>query len=337
MSGFSMIPYKLWDEAFFRRLPDDAKLTLLNLWGRTRVFPACVARASSVAETLGWEPSRVHSALGALEPVGVDHDRETGVTFLPCALAETPPRGPKQAAGARRGFNELPDCPTRRRAFVAVAATLSETDRPHFVDPAPPWFGLPIPAPDHTSDTVSIGYPESAAYRTVPYRTVPKTKRTVPSGTDASADGTDVDELLGYLTRQLGDRARDVNHLERFVAIARTAPNPREVIDLAVEQFVPNATARGGVLQDLFKRLAAEQREAARQREARRAEKAAEPPPPPPPPRVDPKTLPKAELRPPPPHYRSPPRQTPNDWEAKGEPEELGAVMPRVAKAGGAS
>ncbi|MBI2395926.1 MAG: hypothetical protein HYV09_40555 [Deltaproteobacteria bacterium] len=181
MSGrYGIFPRRAW-RTWMRRIPSEARLVALYLFtaGEGGVFPAFVLRHAAIVEDTGLSVDHVDAALAAIEDAGVAvYDREESIAYVVAAVRELDIAGPKQAKGARRQYDELPDCPTTRRAFVDVEAHLSDaprtrtkdgtvttvpgTDRTDFATPPPPWrTGSDTPPKgyrygiDRVSDTVS--------------------------------------------------------------------------------------------------------------------------------------------------------------------------------------
>ena len=133
MSRYRKVDPRMWGDAKFRRLSQDAKfLWLYLLTGpETTSLPGLlVGGRAHFAEALNWDVDKLEDAFCEIEREGLaEGDWEARVVWVKNAVKYNPPSSPNAILGWKDHFDSVPECQLKTTAFEALAsfvATMSK-------------------------------------------------------------------------------------------------------------------------------------------------------------------------------------------------------------------
>ena len=133
MSRYRKIEVKIWMDAKFLALSDDAQLAFLFLLTHPALTMVGAMRASAagLAAEKRWPESRMRETIAELSGCGlVLLDDEALFLWLPNFLRYNEPQNPNAVAGLWNALAELPECDLKQRMVNAIETGLQRLPQP---------------------------------------------------------------------------------------------------------------------------------------------------------------------------------------------------------------
>lgn len=132
MSRYAKIERRIWNDAKFMGLADDAKLTFFLLLTHPNMTSLGAMKGSlaSLADDLGWDAERFRKRFRELSQKGMaKHDPKARLTTLPNFIRYNEPENPNVVKGWLNALDMLPECDLKdevEQGFRRFAETKGE-------------------------------------------------------------------------------------------------------------------------------------------------------------------------------------------------------------------
>jgi len=150
MSRYRKVAVRLWTDAKFRSLSQDAKLLWFYLLTgpQTSNIPGIVVGGqASIAEALQWLPERFAERFAELFHRGLcKADFEAGLVWLPNGPKHNPPANPNQVKAWLKVWDEVPECQLKHEVWHVLKPFMERFSQPlpePFVEPLPERYAKP--------------------------------------------------------------------------------------------------------------------------------------------------------------------------------------------------
>lgn len=136
MARYRKVDPRIWNDAKFRELSDNAKLAFFMLLTHPNMTALGAMRAtvSGLAEEMGWEPEDFREAFSeALAKGMAEHDSKACLIALPQFIKYNPPESPNVVKAWSGALDLLPECDLKTRV-IARAKDLAEAKGEGFAE-----------------------------------------------------------------------------------------------------------------------------------------------------------------------------------------------------------
>lgn len=160
---FTKVHARIWGDAKFRNLTDDAKLALLHILTRPGrdTLGANSVHVEGLAAEIRWKPAKYEEALSELELADiVEVDRDAGIVWAPAFTRYHPADNPSVLKSFGAAITALPESPMLASIVRKTRDILIERGKKEWLDKLPPEF-----------DQIEARYGEEAdeeAYKAAP-------------------------------------------------------------------------------------------------------------------------------------------------------------------------
>lgn len=157
MSHFRKVNVKIWADAKWRKLSDDAKLLFLSVLTHPHMTPygALAAPVDTIAFQLQWKRDRVCKAMDEVISVDMLHeDRDAGLIIAPNFLQYNRPASSKNVASWFNTWDMLPECPLKAKYFESLRLACESYGKT-FLDAFKSFFGSEPPSVKEASKMAS--------------------------------------------------------------------------------------------------------------------------------------------------------------------------------------
>jgi len=147
MAKYRKIDPRIWNDAKFRALSDQAKLVFFMLLSHPNMTALGAMRAtpSGLAEELAWEPEAFREAFAEVLSKGMaEHDKKACLVALPNFLKYNPPESPNVVKAWVSAIDLLPECGLKTRV-IAGAGGFAKGLSQGFGEALPQAFAKPMP------------------------------------------------------------------------------------------------------------------------------------------------------------------------------------------------
>jgi hypothetical protein len=123
MARYRKVDPRIWNDAKFRDLSDNAKLAFFMLLTHPNMTALGAMRAtvSGLAEEMGWEPEAFREALQeALSKGMAEHDPKACLIALPQFIKYNPPESPNVVKAWSGALDLLPECELKTRVIAGA-------------------------------------------------------------------------------------------------------------------------------------------------------------------------------------------------------------------------
>ena len=166
MSYYRRVDCRMWGDAKFRRLSEQAKLLWVYLLTgpETTSLPGLiVCGRAQLAESLGWLPQRLGERFGELSSLGMAKaDWDARLIWLPNAVKYNLPANPNVVWGPKGWAGHwglIPECSLQIEAWHALRSAMEQLPQPFlegflrsFPQPSPQPLPQPLPPPSRCQD-----------------------------------------------------------------------------------------------------------------------------------------------------------------------------------------
>ncbi|MDO6747181.1 hypothetical protein [Gilvimarinus sp. 1_MG-2023] len=147
MARYRKVDPRIWNDAKFREISDDAKLVFFMLLTHPNMTALGAMRStvSGLAEELGWETEAFRKAFQEVLSKGMaEHDQKACLIALPKFIRYNPPESPNVVKAWEQALDLLPECELKTRV-IAGARDFIEGKSKGFKEALPEAFAKSMP------------------------------------------------------------------------------------------------------------------------------------------------------------------------------------------------
>jgi hypothetical protein len=176
MARYRKIDPRIWNDAKFRDLSDNGKLTFFMLLTHPNMTALGAMRAtlSGLAEELGWPAEAFREAFHEVISKGMaEHDPKACLVALPNFLKYNPPESPNVVKAWLGAVDLLPECALKTRV-IAGARAFAEGLTKGFAEALPEVFAkaMPIQEQEQEQEQRKKTYTSATADLPCPYDSI---------------------------------------------------------------------------------------------------------------------------------------------------------------------
>lgn len=165
MARYRKIDPRIWNDAKFRDLSDNGKLTFFMLLTHPNMTALGAMRATlpGLAEELGWKAEAFHRAFQEVTAKGMaEHDPKACFVGLPHFLKYNPPESPNVVKAWIGSLDLLPECELKNRV-IARSSEYAKGMTQGFAEALPEAFAKTMPIQEQEQEQEQEGKPTQAA------------------------------------------------------------------------------------------------------------------------------------------------------------------------------
>ena len=213
MSRYRKVDPRIWNDAKFRELSDNAKLVFFMLLTHPNMTALGAMRGSlaGLAEEMGWAPEAFRKAFQEVCGKGMaEHDQKACLIMLPRFIRYNPPESPNVVKAWASALDLLPECNLKNRV-IAGAKDFIEGKGEGFQKALPEAFAKGMPYQEQEQEQEQEQDLDSAAGG-APAKKSRRKKPETPIPDDFQPDATSKQKALEYGLSLSAELDKFVNH-----------------------------------------------------------------------------------------------------------------------------